>query len=66
MYFESFKHIKIKEKAIKIAESCETIEHVDSAFNFLQLYLEKTEDFLGYNQIRHILLETEERLKSSN
>lgn len=66
MYFDSFTHIRIKEKAIKIAESCKTKEQIDSAYNFLQLYLEKTEDFLGYNQIQRILLEAEDRLRISN
>ena len=63
---ESLKHIRIKEKAMKIAESCQTQEQIDSAFNFLQLYLEKTEDLLGYNQIRRTLLEAEGRIKLSN
>lgn len=60
------KQINIKEKAIKIAESCKTSDQINSAFAYLQLYIEKTEDLLGYNQIRRILLEIEEKILANN
>jgi hypothetical protein len=52
---EILKQIKAKKKCVKVIESCETKEHYKSAYNYINLYHNKFEDFIGYNELKRML-----------
>lgn len=47
--------IKSKNKAINIIQSCKNILHIDSAHRYIELYYNKYEDYLGYNELLQLL-----------
>ena len=49
------KQISAKEKAFNVVNSCKTYEQCQTASNFLNNYLELTEDGFGYNLLVTIL-----------
>ena len=54
------KQIKAKEKCILVIESCKTKKQIKSAYNLINLYYEKFEDFLGYNELIRMLKNKDE------
>jgi hypothetical protein len=47
--------IKAKNKTQKVIESCLTTTHLECAERMVELYHQKYEDFVGYNQLKRIL-----------
>lgn len=56
--------LAIKSKAKNVVSSCITQSHVDSAFRYLELYLNKTKDLLSYYHLRRILIDKEDSIKN--
>lgn len=48
---ELLKQIKAKEKCVLLINSCDTQEHLKSAYRYVNLYFKKFEDLLGYNEL---------------
>ena len=44
--------IKAKDKTKRVIESCITDEHYEVAKRMLELYINKFEDFVGYNELK--------------
>ena len=47
--------ISSKEKALHVIESCENIPQCNSAENYVELYFNKFEDRLGFEELRRFL-----------
>lgn len=54
---EILKQIESKSKAIKVIDSCETSEQLNFALNYVELYYKKFEDFVGYNELKRMVIE---------
>ena len=52
--------IKAKNKTQKVIESCLTTTHLECAERMIELYHQKYEDFVGYNQLKRILNQNKE------
>lgn len=52
---ELIKQISAKSKAFDVIESCTTGDHFNAAMNYIELYYQKFEDFLGYNELKREL-----------
>jgi hypothetical protein len=48
---ELLKQIEAKQKCVLVIESCLNKDHLKSAYNYVKLYYDKFEDFLGYNEL---------------
>jgi hypothetical protein len=48
---ELLKQIESKQKCVLVIESCINKEQLQSAYNYVKLYYNKFEDFLGYNEL---------------
>ncbi len=53
------KQIEAKTKGFKVIYSCETIEHFYGAKRYVDRYLEKFEDLIGFTELNNTLLEYE-------
>jgi hypothetical protein len=53
---EILKQIESKSKAIKVIDSCETSEQLNFALNYVELYYKKFEDFVGYNELKRMVI----------
>jgi hypothetical protein len=53
------KQINSKNKAIRIIESCRNKTQLSVASNYVELYYKKYEDFLGYNELKRIIINKE-------
>jgi len=49
------KQIKAKDKTKRVIESCITDEHYEVAKRMLELYNNKFEDFVGYNELKRMI-----------
>jgi hypothetical protein len=47
--------IKAKDKTKRVIESCITVEHYEVAKRMLELYNNKFEDFVGYNELKRLI-----------
>ena len=47
--------IKAKDKTKRVIESCTTDEHYEVAKRMLELYNNKFEDFVGYNELKRLI-----------
>jgi len=47
--------IKAKDKTKRVIESCITDEHYEVAKRMLELYNNKFEDFVGYNELKRMI-----------
>jgi len=47
--------IKAKGKTKRVIESCITDEHYEVAKRMLELYNNKFEDFVGYNELKRLI-----------
>jgi|TARA_B100001094_G_scaffold302406_1_gene329572 hypothetical protein len=54
--------IKAKNKAEKVIESCKNDKHLNSAKNYIKLYLNATDDLVGSTQLELQLLEKRKEL----
>ena len=52
-----------KQKAYDVVHSCKTMDQCQSARNYIENYLELTEDSLGYNYLTTELLELTEDIE---
>ena len=54
--------LEAKSKCFKVIESCETLEQLEVAKKYVELYDKKYEDFLGYKMLIRKIKETEESI----
>tara|TARA_B100000497_G_C7663619_1_gene399905 strand:- start:124 stop:354 length:231 start_codon:yes stop_codon:yes gene_type:complete len=54
--------IKAKNKAVKVIESCKNDKHLNSAKNYIKLYMNATDDLVGATQLELQLLEKRKEL----
>ena len=47
--------INAKDKTKRVIESCITDEHYEVAKRMLELYNDKFEDFVGYNELKRMI-----------
>lgn len=52
---ELINQIGAKSKAFDIIFSCQTYDHFTAAEKYIELYYNKFEDFLGYNELKREL-----------
>ncbi len=52
--------IKAKDKTKRVIESCITDEHYEVAKRMLELYNNKFEDFVGYNELKRLINQNKE------
>lgn len=52
---ELIRQIGAKSKAFDVIASCETGDHYNAAENYIELYYQKFQDFLGYNELKREL-----------
>ena len=52
--------IKAKDKTKRVIESCTTDEHYEVAKRMLELYNNKFEDFVGYNELKRLINQNKE------
>lgn len=57
---EIINQMEAKSKCIAVIESCKTIEQLEVAKRYIELYNKKYEDFLGYNMLNRKIKENEE------
>lgn len=57
---EIINQMEAKNKCIAVIESCETVEQLEVAKRYVELYNKKYEDFLGYNMLNRKIKENEE------
>jgi len=48
---ELLKQIEAKQKCVSVIDSCINREQLKLACNYVKLYYDKFEDFLGYNEL---------------
>lgn len=53
--------IKAKNKTKKVIESCDSKEHYEVARRMLEQYNKKFEDFVGYNELRRLLIKNKDK-----
>jgi hypothetical protein len=56
------KQINAKATAIRYIESCEGIDHFNVMDNYIEIYRNKFEDFLGYTELRSLIEEKKREL----
>jgi hypothetical protein len=56
------KQIEAKAKAFQVIQSCQTTDQLTGAKNYIELYNEKYEDLLGYQELTYVLEDREEIL----
>lgn len=49
--------VDVQKKAFDIIDSCKTEEDISRASNFIDIYLNKTQDIDGYEQLRKAIIE---------
>ena len=54
--------LEAKSKCFKVIESCETLEQLEVATKYVELYDKKYEDFLGYKMLIRKIIENEESI----
>ena len=54
--------LEAKSKCFKVIESCETLEQLEVAKKYVELYNKKYEDFLGYKMLIRKIIENEESI----
>ena len=54
--------LEAKSKCFKVIESCETLEQLEVAKKYVELYNKKYEDFLGYNMLNRKIKENDESI----
>lgn len=59
---EIINQIEAKNKGLVIIESCENKDHLEVAYNYILLYLNKFEDVLGFNEMNRLITEKKENL----
>ena len=59
---EILKQVLSKEKAFHVIESCENIPQCNSSENYVELYYNKFEDRLGYEELKRFLRQHKEDL----
>jgi hypothetical protein len=55
--------IKAKDKTKRVIESCITDEHYEVAKRMLELYNNKFEDFVGYNELKRLINQNKDGIK---
>ena len=60
---EILKQIEAKDKAIKIIESCLSLEQLYVAKNYIIRYNIVFEDLLGYHHLNRLILDKENKFK---
>ena len=55
MIGDIIRQISAKSKAFHVIESCVTGEHFNGAEKYIDLYNEKFQDYLGYNELKRVL-----------
>jgi len=50
------KQIEAKNKAIKVIESCNTLQQLKIAENYVNMYNNMFSDFLGYSQLKRLII----------
>lgn len=56
--------VNAKAKALAVIDSCETIQQVNGAKNFVELYNNRFDDFVGYEDLNRRLKNKKEEIKS--
>jgi len=52
---EIIKQLGAKRRCYDVIESCITADHWNGATNYIENYYKLTEDFLGYQELKHYL-----------
>lgn len=55
------KQLQSKEKAVKIIESCETIEQISTAEKYVERYNKIFFDVIGYSQLKRLIYEKQNK-----
>ncbi len=55
--------IKAKDKTKRVIESCIIDEHYEVAKRMLELYNNKFEDFVGYNELKRLINQNKDGIK---
>lgn len=50
-----YKQLESKEKAIKVIESCKTLEQLNGALQYIQNYNKVFSDMVGYNELKRLI-----------
>jgi hypothetical protein len=50
-----YKQLESKEKAIKVIESCKTLEQLNGALKYIQTYKKAFSDMVGYNELKRLI-----------
>ena len=50
-----YKQLESKEKAIKVIESCKTLEQLNGALKYIQNYNKVFSDMVGYNELKRLI-----------
>jgi len=59
---EFLKMLEAKEKARAVILSCKTISHLETSKQYVELYNDKFEDFLGYQELQYEIESHEQTL----
>ena len=54
--------LEAKSKCVRVIESCNTLEQLEVAKKYVELYDKKYEDFLGYKMLIRKIIENEESI----
>lgn len=60
--FNTIKEINAKNVAKSYIDSCTTQNHIDFMYRYVELYLNKFEDMLGYHMLTSLIQEKEEQI----
>jgi hypothetical protein len=60
---EIINQVEAKNKGIVIIESCENKDHLEVAYNYILLYLNKFEDILGFSEMERLITKKIETLE---
>ena len=63
---EILKQVLAKEKAFHVIESCENMAQCDSSENYINLYYDKSEDRLGFEELKRFLKEQRSYILNPN
>ena len=47
--------LKVKKKAIKVIQSCKTLEQLNGALNYVRNYNDLFSDMVGYSELKRLI-----------
>jgi len=51
--------LEAKQKAIKVIQSCETLEQLNGALNYVRNYNDLFSDMVGYSELKRLIFKKE-------